>query len=212
MIKDDMTPFQHRVTFKDDGITRVQFTDDRRYYERLVSQHGHLTDLHITPVALRTEQQARLGEIKDKGLSGHDAGVYVRYGTTESEDTSHHNPDKLQAYFRDCCAPAIKAARKEAESSGVMLNGVRYAGDSGGRQALRDAVSAAEEAGMTVFSIWKDSDGQYHNNHPLSEVKAALAQISQRRSALIALEALYVNQVAAGEIEDSDLDWATEYD
>jgi len=212
MIKDDMTPFQHRVTFKDDGVSRTHFTDDRRYYERLVSQHGHLTDLAITPVVLTAEQQTRLDEIKDKELSGHDAGLYVRYGTTENEDTGYHDPDKLQAYFRDCCAPTIKAERKQAEASGIMLNGVRYSGDSGGRQALRDAVNAADEAGTTVFSVWKDSDGQYHSNHPLSEVKAALAQIIRRRSALIALEALYANQLAAGEIESGELDWATEYD
>ena len=46
------------------------------------------------------------------------------------------------------------------------MNGVRYSGAQGNRQALQEALNAAAEYGLTVFTSWKDSDGKYHPNHP----------------------------------------------
>lgn len=211
MIKDNMTPFQHRVTFKDDGITRTQFTDDRRYYERLVSQHGHLTDLHIAPVTLTAEQQSRLTEIQSADLGAHDAALYVEYGSTESEGP-YHDTIKLQAYRRAMAAPAVQKQRKDAEAVGVTVNGVRYAGDQDNRQALSEAIMAADDSGSEMFASWKDSDGNYHQDHPVSDVKYVLRAIGQRRSALIALESLYVGQIVDEQIDIHELDWSTEYD
>lgn len=211
MIRDDLTPFQYRVTFKDDGITRTQFTDDRRYYERLVSQHGHLTDLHIAPVTLTAEQQSRLTEIQSADLDAHDAALYVEYGSTESEGP-YHDAIKLQAYRRAMVAPAVQKQRKDVEAAGVTVNGVRYAGDQGNRQALSEAIMAADDSGSEMFTSWKDSDGGYHANHPVADVKDALRAIGQRRSALIALESLYVGQIVDELIDIHDLDWSTEYD
>lgn len=212
MIKDDMTPFQHRVTFKDDGITRIQYTDDRRYYERLVSQHGHLTDLVVEPLTLTGEQQTRLAEIASTGLGGHDAALYVQYGTTESDDTGYFHRPKFETYKKAMVEPSVRAQRKRVEKDGVVLNGIRYAGDQTGRQAMQEAIMATEDAGSDSFATWKDSEGGYHQDHPLAEVKDALRKVGARRSVLIALEALYVSQVADDQLDIHELDWATEYD
>lgn len=211
MIKDDMTPFQHRVTFKDDGITRTQFTDDRRYYERLVSQHGHLTDLVVEPLTLTGEQQTRLAEIASTGLGGHDAALYVQYGSTESGGP-YHDTIKLQVYRHAMVAPTIQKQRKDAEAGGVVVNGIRYAGDQGSRQTLSDAIMAADDSGSPTFASWKDSDGGYHADHPVADVKDALRAIGQRRPTLIALESLYVGQIVDEQIDIHELDWSTEYD
>jgi|SRR5690554_127670 len=212
MIKDDMTPYRFRVRFEDNGVERTHYTDDRRYFEQLVATHGHLSGLRIDPLTLTAEQQQRLDDIKSVGLTGHDAGVYVQHGTTESEDTGYYDAAKIDAYHRSMVEPSVRYQRKMAEEAGVAINGVRYAGDAGNRQALQEAILAADDGGMTVFAAWKDSDNQYHVNHPVSAVKDALRKIGQRRSTLIALEALYVAQVADGTADLASLDWTTEYD
>lgn len=212
MIKDNMTPFQFRVSFSDAGVERVQYTDDRRFYERLAATHGHITGLIVETLVLTTEQETRLAEIASAGLSGHDASIYVRFGTTESEDTGFFNAAKLLDYRRSMVEPLVRAQRKAAERQGVTLNGVRYAGDPGNRQALQEAILSADDGQLTAFSAWKDSDNQFHQDHPVADVKDALRAIGQRRSALIALESLYVGQVVDELIDIHELDWSTEYD
>jgi len=212
MIKDDMTPYTYRIRFFDDDVERIKYSDDRRYYERLVGLHGHLSDLRVEAVTLTTEQKQRLGAIKDEGLSGHDASVYVRFGTTESEDTGYFDADKLLTYRKNQVEPKIKAQRKAAEALGVVSSGIRYAGDPSNRQALSEALMAAEDGGMPTFDTWKDSDGEYRADVPVSDVRAALRQIGQRRGALMELEGQYVMQSAAGEADAEDLDWSTPFD
>ena len=212
MIKDDMTPFRYRVRFLDGGIERTQYGDDRRYYEQLIAQHGHLSGLSIEPVVLTAEQSQRLDEVRNAGLGGHDAGVYVRYGSTESEDTAFYDAAKLLRYQQDQAEPAIKAQRKAAEALGVVSSGIRYAGDPSNRQALSEALMAAEDGGMPTFDTWKDSDGEYRADVPVSAVRAALRQIGQRRGVLMELEGRYVMQSAAGEADAKDFDWSTPFD
>lgn len=212
MIKANMTPHQFRVTFKDSGIERTQYTDDRRYYERLIAEHGHLSDLSIQPLTLTAEQQTRLDEIAAKGFEAHDAALYVQYGTTESEDTGYFYADKLASYQRDRVEPAVRKQRKDAESRGVVVNGVSYAGDTGNRQALSEALMAADDSQTLTFAAWKDSAGNYITDHPVDDVRVAFRKIGARRSELIALEGQYVGQVADGEMDIFELSWVTQYD
>lgn len=211
MIRDDLIPFQYRVTFCDNGIERTQYTDNRTYYERLIAQHGHLSGLAIAPLTITAEQQARLTEAQAEGLGAHDASVYVEFGTTESEGPMH-DAEKLQLYYQTKVAPAVKLQRKQAEADGVVVNGIRYSGDASNRQTLSDAIMAADDSGSEMFASWKDSDGGYHADHPVSDVKDALRAIGHRRSALIALEPLYVGQIVDEQIDIHELDWSTEYD
>ena len=95
----------------------------------------------------------------------------------------------------------LEEARKAAEAEGVVINGIRYSGDPSNRAAMMEVVQSAREGQQATFAAWKDSDGQFHANHPLSEVEQALQAIAQRRGALIALEGQYQAQVVAGEIE-----------
>ena len=212
MLRDDMTPKQYRIRFYDNDVERTHYGDDRRYYEQLIAQHGHLSDLRIEPLALTAEQQQRLDSIKAAGLDPHDASIYVQYGSTEDEETGYYDAALIAAYHRAQVEPEIKAQRKRAEAVGVTLNGVRYAGDSDNRTAIQEALNAVNHSGATVFPIWKDSDDQAHVNHPASDVLAALVKIGERRGALMAKEAEYVAQAASGEVDIQALDWTTAYD
>lgn len=212
MLRDDMTPMSYRIRFLDNDVERTHYSDDRRYFEQLIAQHGHLSDLRIDTVTLTPEQQQRLDAIKGADVSAHDASVYALYGTTESDDTAFFDAAKLADYQRAQVEPHIKAQRKAAEAIGVTLNGVHYDGSADNRQAMQEALTAAADGSMTTFTSWKDSAGQYHADHPVIDVEDALRKIGQRRARLIALEAQHVDAVIADEVDLLALEWVTEWD
>ena len=96
----------------------------------------------------------------------------------------------------------LTAARKEQEQQGVVINGIRYAGDPGNRQALQEAIACMDDAGLTEFESWKDSDNVFHANHPLVDVVDAYQAIGARRAQLIATEGEYAAQIIAGTLTD----------
>jgi len=96
----------------------------------------------------------------------------------------------------------LTQARKAQEQQGIMINGIRYAGDPGNRQALQEAIVFMEDAGLTEFPTWKDSDDVFHADHPLADVKDAAHAIGARRSQLVAAEGEYAAQIIAGTLSD----------
>ena len=96
----------------------------------------------------------------------------------------------------------LTQARKSQERQGVTINGIRYAGDPGNRQTLQEAIAYIEDAGLTEFPTWKDSDDVFHADHPLADVKDAARAIGARRSHLIAAEGEYAAQIIAGTLTD----------
>ena len=96
----------------------------------------------------------------------------------------------------------LTAARKEQERQGVVINGIRYAGDPGNRQALQEAIEFMNDAGLTEFPKWKCSDDEFHVNHPLADVFDAYRAVGVRRVALIAAEGEYAAQIIAGTLTD----------
>jgi len=102
----------------------------------------------------------------------------------------------------------LSAARKSQEAQGVTINGIRYAGDPGNRQALQEAIAFMEDAGLTEFASWKDSDDVFHVDHPLIRVVDAYRAIGARRVQLIAAEGQYAAQVVDGSLtEVTGLTW-----
>ena len=99
----------------------------------------------------------------------------------------------------------LTAARKEQERQGVVINGIRYAGDPGNRQALQEAIAFMEDAGLTEFESWKDSDNIFHADHPLLDVVDAYHAIGARRAELIATEGEYAAQITGGTFTDLSL-------
>ena len=99
----------------------------------------------------------------------------------------------------------LTAARKEQERQGVVINGLRYAGDPGNRQALQEAIAFMDYAGLTEFESWKDSDNQFHASHPLIDVVDAYQAIGARRAELIATEGEYAAQITGGTFTDLSL-------
>ena len=99
--------------------------------------------------------------------------------------------------------------RKAQEIQGVTINDIRYAGDPGNRQALQEAIAFMENASLTEFPTWKDSDDVFHADHPLADVKDAVRAIGARRSQLIAAEGEYAAQIIAGTLTDlSEVVWS----
>jgi len=96
----------------------------------------------------------------------------------------------------------LTSARKEQERQGVTLNGIHYAGNPGDRQALQEAIEFMEDAGLTEFESWKDSDNVFHASHPLADVRDAYRATGARRSQLIAAEGEYAAQIIAGTLTD----------
>jgi hypothetical protein len=96
----------------------------------------------------------------------------------------------------------LTQARKEQETQGVTINGIRYAGDPGNRQALQEAIAFMEDAGLTEFPKWKCSDDEFHVNHPLADVFDAYQAIGERRAALIAIEGEYAEKITEGTLTD----------
>ena len=96
----------------------------------------------------------------------------------------------------------LTQARKEQERQGVTINGIRYAGDPGNRQALQEAIAFMEDAGLTEFPGWKDSDNKFHVDHPLADVVQAYRAIGIQRVTLIATEGNHANKIISGKLTD----------
>jgi hypothetical protein len=65
-----------------------------------------------------------------------------------------------------------------------------------------------DDAGLTEFESWKDSDNVFHANHPLADVRDAYRAIGIHRVALIAAEGEYAAQITAGTLTDlSEVTW-----
>ena len=102
----------------------------------------------------------------------------------------------------------LTQARKEQETQGVTINDIRYAGDPGNRQALQEAISFMDYAGLAKFARWKDSDNVFHANHPLADVRDAYRAIGVHRAQLIATEGEHAAQITAGTLTDlSEVVW-----
>jgi len=102
----------------------------------------------------------------------------------------------------------LTAERQAQEAQGVTINGIRYAGDPGNRQAISEAMQFMADAGTTEFPIWKDSDDVFHVDHPLTDVVDAYRAIGVRRVQLIAAEGQYAVQVQDGTLTDvTGLTW-----
>ena len=102
----------------------------------------------------------------------------------------------------------LTQSRKEQETQGVTINDIRYAGDPGNRQTLQEAITYIEDTGLAEFPSWKDSDGVFHQNNPLADVKDAARAIGARRSQLIAAEGEYAEKIIAGTLTDlSEVVW-----
>ena len=98
--------------------------------------------------------------------------------------------------------------RKSQEVQGVTINGIRYAGDPSNRQAIAESIDFMTDAGANEFISWKDSDGVFHADHPLTDVIDAYRAIGVRRVQLIAAEGQYAVQVQDGTMTDlSEVVW-----
>ena len=129
--------------------------------------------------------------------------VFLDYRLTANEDGDYGSPSGAEV--KKQLMSDLSAARKEQELQGVVINGIRYAGDPGNRQALQEAIAFMDYAGRTEFESWKDSDNQFHASHPLVDVVDAYQAIGAHRAELIAAEGEYAAQITGGTFTDLSL-------
>ena len=129
--------------------------------------------------------------------------VFLDYRLTANEDGDYGSPSGAEV--KKQLMSDLSAARKEQELQGVVINGIRYAGDPGNRQALQEAIAFMDYAGLTEFESWKDSDNQFHADHPLLDVVDAYQVIGAHRAELIATEGEYAAQITSGTFTDLSL-------
>ena len=126
--------------------------------------------------------------------------VFLDYRLTADENGAYGSPSGAEV--KKQLMSDLSAERKFQERQGVTINGVRYGGDPQNRQALQEAIALMDDAGLTEFESWKDSDNIFHANHPLADVRDAYRAIGARRSQLIAAEGEYAAQIIAGILTD----------
>ena len=150
-------------------------------------------------------------ELDSEAIRAHHASqgemlVFLDYRLTANEDGDYGVPSVGE--ISQALITQLTQARKEQEQQGVVINGIRYAGDPGNRQALQEAIAFMDDAGLTEFESWKDSDDVFHANHPLADVRDAYRAIGIHRVALIAAEGEYAAQITAGTLTDlSEVTW-----
>ena len=96
----------------------------------------------------------------------------------------------------------LTQARKEQERQGVTINDVRYGGEPENRQALQESIAFMNDAGLTEFEKFKDSDNVFHVDLPVSEVFNAYRAVGMRRVQLISAEGDYAEQIITGTLTD----------
>jgi len=141
----------------------------------------------------------------DSLLKGQSMGGQIK---ADSNGKPFIDPYVAEAPDVDQLLLQLTSARKSQERQGVTINGIRYAGDPGNRQALQEAIEFMNDAGLTEFPKWKDSDNQFHVDHPLADVRDAYQAIGVHRAQLIATEGDYAEQIIAGTLTDlSEVVW-----
>lgn len=118
------------------------------------------------------------------GLSQGKSIIMDESGTPALADSPQQGMDILAELKRS----DIEIARKDAEREGVAVNGIRYAGDPGNRQAIMEVLDLVTATGQESIASWKDSDGRFHADHPVPDVREALMAIATRRGELISRE------------------------
>jgi hypothetical protein len=150
-------------------------------------------------------------ELDNEAIRAHHASqgetlVFLDYRLTADENGEYGSPSGAEV--KKQLMSDLSAERKLQERQGVTINGIRYAGDPGNRQALQEAIEFMNEAGLTEFQGFKDSDDEFHVDHPVADVVDAYRAIGMRRVALIAAEGEYAAQITAGTLTDlSEVVW-----
>ena len=151
----------------------------------------------------------RKDEVTQKWVADENNQTIERFGLTRADFEPIEQPVlPINETANDQLLQQLTQARKEQERQGVTLNGIRYAGDPGNRQTLQEAIAFMDDAGLTEFLSWKDSDDVFHAGHLLSDVVDAYQAIGERRAALIAIEGEYAEKIIAGTLTDlSEVVW-----
>lgn len=154
---------KYKVTFKDEDVTRTNYTSDRKQYENLVARWGHLTDLKFENVVPTLEQKNRLDTINDiedetKFQYPFEVNQFVQYNAVHpetdaefikvflTEETKNNTLEVLKAEMKD----AARQIRWEVETGGITFNGI----------SLRTDERSQVRVGNLISTVLADPDSQ----------------------------------------------------
>jgi len=145
---------KYKVTFKDEDVTRINYSSDRKQYENLVARWGHLTDLKFETVVPTLEQENRLDTVNNiedgtKLQYPFEVNQFVQYNAVHpetdaeflkvfiTEETENNALKVLKTELKD----AVRQIRWEVETSGVSVNGMDLRTDSNSQSRIGNLVT-----------------------------------------------------------------------
>ncbi len=166
MLDQNLNFFQFIATFTDTGQNRLQYTNDKDYYEGLVTSWGHLADLNFQNLVPTQEQRDRLEAVKeieaDKSLNVADCAFYVQHGvvTEDAPDWLQplYNKEANLTYYRNLISAQAAAYRYDQEAVGVEYNGFLIDTSREHRKVFNDVHSDLKE-GSIHKTEWKAKNG-----------------------------------------------------
>lgn len=152
---------KYKVTFKDEDVTRTNYSSDRKQYENLVARWGHLTDLKFENVVPTLEQKNRLDTINDiedeiKFQYPFEVNQFVQYNAVHpetdaefikvflTEETENNALEVLKTEMKD----AARQIRWEVETGGISFNGI----------SLRTDEQSQVRVGNLISTVLADPD------------------------------------------------------
>lgn len=129
--------YTHKVTFKNNGQTIVDYTDDTSSYVDMVNRFpDRLTDLVTEELVPTEEQKARLEQLNTFDLNKIDIGysaqvLFVDKGVVTTDTPQLHalfeeNKDRTVSFLVENLAPELKNIRDQHLLDGMVLDGIRF--------------------------------------------------------------------------------------
>ena len=155
-----------KAVFTDTGHPVEQYTNDRQYYENLVGQWGHLSNLSFEDVIPTQSQQERLVELNNLDVPNKDlwqgtCATFVEHGIILPDDSSPLSSlepsyrESTLNFFREERRQILKQERDERIS--LPINNVQV-GRVEDRENVTGTISNWDALGLTTSIGWVMAD------------------------------------------------------
>lgn len=178
-----------KAVFTDAGHPVEQYTNDRQYYENLVGQWGHLSNLSFEDVVPTQSQQERLVELNNLDVPNKDlwqgtCATFVEHGIILPDDSSPLSSlepsyrESTLNFFREERRQVLKQERDERIS--LPVNNVQV-GRVEDRESVTGTISNWDALGLTTSIRWVMADNTLQDLSK-SDLEAIVIGYAQRKA------------------------------
>jgi hypothetical protein len=178
-----------KAIFTDTGRPVEQYTNDRQYYESLVGQWGHLSNLSFEDVVPTQSQQARLVELNNLEVPNKDlwqgtCATFVEHGIILPDDSSPLSSlepsyrESTLNFFREERRQILKQERDERIS--LPINNVQV-GRIEDRENVTGTISNWDILGLTTSIRWVMADNTLQDLSK-ADLEAVVIGYTQRKA------------------------------